>query len=182
MYPSHGLQSFRSGLYQVQYPVGSQFLPENLLQCVLLSLDCISFPARSLLQHEFSNSFWGTFTCRAIGSSMIFMDICSTEILHVLQGTICFAMVFSLGCWGTFAPAPGAPLFLLCWSWYLLLLSHLLTAAAQLSYRHFPRAVTSTADGLGSGWLELDLSDKGQQLTEDLPNSFLPTKAMPCKL
>lgn len=53
------------------------------------------------------------------------------------------------------------PLFLLCWSWYLLLLSHLLTAAAQLSYRHFPRAVTSTADGLGSGWLELHLSDKG---------------------
>lgn len=59
-------------------------------------------------------------------------------------------------------------LFLFHWYWYLLLLSHLLTAAAQLSYIHFPRAATGTADDLGSGWLELDLSDKRQQFTEDM--------------
>ncbi|KAK4826039.1 hypothetical protein QYF61_003938 [Mycteria americana] len=54
MDPSHGLQSFRNGLLQLGSPTGSQFLPENLLQCGLLSTDCSSCqePAPAWAFHE----------------------------------------------------------------------------------------------------------------------------------
>jgi len=102
------VQSFRNRLLQCEFPVGSQALPANLLQRVLLSFRRSTDSAKTLLQCGLPTDSFGhplvleSFTgCRWISASP-WSSLCC-------RGTACFTMVIATGCRGIFAQVPEAP-------------------------------------------------------------------------
>ncbi|KAM9590844.1 uncharacterized protein ACIBXB_005893 [Morphnus guianensis] len=110
MGPFHGVQSFRSTLLQHGSPTGSQVLPENLLHG-LLSTDPQVLPgACSSAGFPRGHSLLWEPTCSGVGSSTGCRWISAPPRTSMdCRGTACLTMVFTTGCRGISALAPGAP-------------------------------------------------------------------------
>jgi len=192
MGPSHGVQSFRSRLLQCGSPVGSQALPANLLQRGLLSPRV----RRSWQEPAPSRGHslpWAS-TCSSVRSSMGCKWISAPLWTSIdCRRTACLTMVFSTGCRGISAPAPGAPppppsaLTLVSAEWFHilllfspLLLPHSLVLFPTLLNYVIPEALPASLMGsaLASSGSVLEPADTGfvghrgsfwQLLTEATP-------------
>ncbi|KAK4826739.1 LOW QUALITY PROTEIN: hypothetical protein QYF61_010992 [Mycteria americana] len=112
MGPFHEVQSFRKGLLQRGSPKGHKPYQQRC-SSIGSSLHGSTGPARSLLQRGLptgSQPLSGTCTCSSVGSSMGCRWIPAPPLTSMgCRGTACLTMVFTTGCRGISAPAPGAP-------------------------------------------------------------------------
>jgi len=110
--PFHGVQSFRNRLLWCGSPVGSQALPANLLQHGLLSPQV----------HRSCQEPAPTWCPQRVTASSGCIYLLRCGLFHRVQwifaqlwtsvgcrGTACLTVVFTTGCRGISAAAPGAP-------------------------------------------------------------------------
>jgi len=117
MCPFYRLQSFRNELLQHGSPVGSQVLPANLLQrgawAPVFTGPQVLPKACSSAESPYGHSLPWPSTCSSIVLQNLTMQVSICFLLLTsmgCMGTACLTMVFTTGCGGISAPAPGAPL------------------------------------------------------------------------